>query len=216
MCKPFIALEGLDGAGKTTMINKLKEDTELQEKMINATGAKGIKFFREPGGLLESEKIRETIMCSSDFTCIELAALFTTARSVLLRKEIIPALQDNYIVILDRFIASTYAYQGVGMRLDELENITNAIIPHMVNPHYIFLNISTSESIKRLKARMEEVNALDSFDESVIRERAYLYSRFFIEGGNTYTPINADRDVDNVYNQLTSVLLNICDGYRTI
>lgn len=210
MCKPFIALEGVDGAGKTTMINMLKEDPEFQKKLIDVSGAKGIKFFREPGGSLESEKIREAIMCSPDFTSIELAALFTTARSVLLRKEIIPALQDNYIVILDRYIATTYAYQGVGMRVDEIEKITNTIIPHIIQPHYLFLEIPTNVSIKRLKARMEEVNVLDSFDESVVKERHFLYNRFFIEGENTYTPINANRDIDEVYAVLKDALLNIC------
>ena len=210
MCKPFIALEGVDGAGKTTMINMLKEDPEFQKKLIDVSGAKGIKFFREPGGSLESEKIREAIMCSPDFTSIELAALFTTARSVLLRKEIIPALQDNYIVILDRYIATTYAYQGIGMRVKEIEKITNTIIPHIIQPHYLFLEIPTNVSIKRLKARMDEVNVLDSFDESVITERHFLYNRFFIEGENTYTSINANRDIDEVYAVLKNVLLNIC------
>ena len=210
MCKLFIALEGVDGAGKTTMINMLKEDPEFQKKLIDVSGAKGIKFFREPGGSLESEKIREAIMCSPDFTSIELAALFTTARSVLLRKEIIPALQDNYIVILDRYIATTYAYQGIGMRVKEIEKITNTIIPHIIQPHYLFLEIPTNVSIKRLKARMDEVNVLDSFDESVITERHFLYNRFFIEGENTYTSINANRDIDEVYAVLKNVLLNIC------
>lgn len=210
MCKPFIALEGVDGAGKTTMINILKEDLEFQKKLIDVSGAKGIKFFREPGGSLESEKIREAIMCSPDFTNIELVALFTTARSVLLRKEIIPALQDNYIVILDRYIATTYAYQGVGIRIDEIEKISNTIIPHIIQPHYIFLEIPINVSIKRLKSRMNEVNVLDSFDESVVKERHFLYNRFFIEGKNTYTPINANKDVEKVYEALKDALLNIC------
>lgn len=210
MCKPFIALEGVDGAGKTTMINMLKEDPEFQKKLIDVSGAKGIKFFREPGGSLESEKIREAIMCSPDFTSIELAALFTTARSVLLRKEIIPALQDNYIVILDRYIATTYAYQGVGIRVDEIEKISNTIIPHIIQPNYIFLEIPINVSIKRLKSRMDEVNVLDSFDESVVKERHFLYNRFFIEGKNTYTSINANKDVEKVYEELKNALLNIC------
>lgn len=211
MCKPFIALEGVDGAGKTTMINILKEDLEFQKKLIDVSGAKGIKFFREPGGSLESEKIREAIMCSPDFTNIELVALFTTARSVLLRKEIIPALQDNYIVILDRYIATTYAYQGVGIRIDEIEKISNTIIPHIIQPNYIFLEIPINVSIKRLKSRMDEVNVLDSFDESVVKERHFLYNRFFIEGKNTYTSINANKDVEKVYEELKDALLNICN-----
>lgn len=211
MCKPFIALEGVDGAGKTTMINILKEDLEFQKKLIDVSGAKGIKFFREPGGSLESEKIREAIMCSPDFTNIELVALFTTARSVLLRKEIIPALQDNYIVILDRYIATTYAYQGVGIRIDEIEKISNTIIPHIIQPNYIFLEIPINVSIKRLKSRMDEVNVLDSFDESVVKERHFLYNRFFIEGKNTYTSINANNDVEKVYEELKDALLNICN-----
>lgn len=210
MCKPFIALEGVDGVGKTTMINMLKADLEFQKKLIDVSGAKGIKFFREPGGSLESEKIREAIMCSPDFTSIELVALFTTARSVLLRKEIIPALQDNYIVILDRFIATTYAYQGAGIRADEIEKVTNTIIPHIIQPHYIFLEIPINVSIERLKSRMDEVNVLDSFDESVVKERHFLYNRFFIEGNNTYTLINANRDVEKVYETLKDALLNIC------
>ena len=167
MCKPFIALEGVDGAGKTTMINMLKEDPEFQKKLIDVSGAKGIKFFREPGGSLESEKIREAIMCSPDFTSIELAALFTTARSVLLRKEIIPALQDNYIVILDRYIATTYAYQGVGMRVDEIEKITNTIIPHTIQPHYLVLEIPTNVSIKIIIASFTAVPIVINLSKNV-------------------------------------------------
>lgn len=109
----FISLEGIDGAGKTTLKNHLLE--YLKEQSYNVIG------IREPGGTAVSEKIRDLLLDSQNDTMniITEALLYAAARSQLVDEVIRPALMEGKIVIADRYIDSTMAYQGYGRGLDQ-------------------------------------------------------------------------------------------------
>ena len=107
----FITFEGIDGAGKSTQIELLKNYFIEQGKEVLA--------IREPGGLKFSENIRN-ILLSNDTNINNTTELllFLSARSELTEKVILPALNEDKIVICDRFYDSTYAYQGFGRGID--------------------------------------------------------------------------------------------------
>lgn len=108
----FITVEGTDGSGKTTQIGFIK--SYLEEK-----GYK-VVLTREPGGTKIGEKIRNLIL---DVENTEMSReteilLYASARAQLVSEVIEPAIEEGAIVICDRFVDSSYAYQGFGREAD--------------------------------------------------------------------------------------------------
>jgi dTMP kinase len=108
----YVRIEGPDGAGKSTQIEYAKKYAEKH----------GIKFLhvREPGGSELGNELRDIILHKSEYDLSPATeyALFTADRSHLAQTVILPALNDGYIVIGDRGIESSYAYQAAGGGLD--------------------------------------------------------------------------------------------------
>lgn len=141
----FVTFEGCEGVGKTTQVRMLKEYLEQtnQESL----------FLREPGGTSISEKIREIILDkNNDKMSNECETfLYCSARSQLVAEVIKPALEEGKLVICDRFIDSTFAYQGVARGLgaeyvDTLNKLAcNGVMPDLT----IFLNLHPTEAFLR-------------------------------------------------------------------
>ena len=108
----FITFEGLDGCGKTTHLEKA--DQLLREKGYRTL------VIREPGGTWVGERIREILLDRSGKGMDDVAELllFASARSQITREVILPALEAGTVVLCDRYIDSTVAYQGYGRGLD--------------------------------------------------------------------------------------------------
>ncbi len=109
--KPFVVAEGGSGVGKTTAVEGIKK--ELVDW----------KFFREPGGTIYGEAVREAVQSHREWEIDPLAALFgySAARANLINTEVIPILEDfkpGKGVFLDRYWFSTFAYQGSGEKVD--------------------------------------------------------------------------------------------------
>lgn len=107
----FISLEGIDGSGKTT----------LKENLLALMGKKHqVIGIREPGGTVISEKIRDMLLDVRNDGIIGKteALLYAAARSQLVEEVIRPALAQGKIIIADRYMDSTIAYQGYGRGLD--------------------------------------------------------------------------------------------------
>lgn len=100
----LLSFEGIEGSGKSTQIKKLSEYLSSQGKKVYC--------FREPGGTTFGEKLRSAILNSeTSIDPIAEAHLFASARAQLLAQEILPKLkQDNTVIILDRYIDSSIAY----------------------------------------------------------------------------------------------------------
>src|SRR5690625_3362053 len=102
----FVTFEGGEGAGKTTVIHELAENLQRERYDVLVT--------REPGGIRIAEQIREVIL-HPDHTEMEMrteALLYAAARRQHLIEKIIPALKEGKVVLCDRFIDSSLAYQG--------------------------------------------------------------------------------------------------------
>jgi len=108
----FITMEGVDGSGKSTQIGLLKE--YLQSKGYD------VVLTREPGGTEISEKIRTLTLdkANSKMGSITEMLLYAAARAQLVHERIRPSLKEGRVVICDRFVDSSYVYQGFGRGID--------------------------------------------------------------------------------------------------
>jgi len=142
----FISLEGIDGCGKTT----LKE--HLLALMVSNYEVIGI---REPGGTLISEKIRDMLLDVRNDGIIGKteALLYAAARSQLVEEVIRPALNQGKIVIADRYMDSTIAYQGYGRGLDMkfLEDLNRLCTGGLKPDLTLLLDIDPQEGQSRRK-----------------------------------------------------------------
>jgi len=144
----FITVEGTDGSGKTTQIVLMKN--YLEQKGYD------VVLTREPGGTHISEKIREIILdpSNSRMSAITEMILYAAARAQLVYEVIKPALKSGKIVICDRFIDSSYAYQGFGRGID-LEivgNVNKAALDGEIPDITFFFDISPEIALSRRKA----------------------------------------------------------------
>ena len=156
----IISFEGLDGCGKSTQIQMLK-------KYLESFGKK-VMILREPGGNNISEKIRDILLDKKNLNMVfetELL-LYISSRAQLVKEEMIPLLNDDYIVLLDRFIDSTTAYQGYGRGLDidlieslnKFATVNGKYMPDMT----FFFDLDPKLSLNRVVTRGEEINRMES------------------------------------------------------
>lgn len=145
----FLSLEGIEGSGKSTQINFIK--SFLENKGYE------VLTLREPGGTLFGEKLREAILAStSPLHPLAEAHLFVSSRAQLLHERILPFLnKPKSVVILDRYIDSSLAYQGKARKLGYQTILSlHARNPLNILPHRTyFLDISLETSMKRQEAR---------------------------------------------------------------
>ena len=105
----FITFEGLDGSGKTTQIELLRARLEREGHEVVAT--------REPGGTALGERVRDLVLHGGEMTPWAEAALFTAARAELVERVIRPARARGAVVLCDRYVDSSLAYQGIARGL---------------------------------------------------------------------------------------------------
>ena len=160
----LIVFEGIDGSGKSTQIRLL--ESKLLEKKIPYS------VYREPGGNYLSEKIRDILLDKNMDICNEAETmLFLAARAQLTNENIYPDLNENKLVVCDRFCDSTLAYQGYGKKIDkEIIKKCNLFVTRNLNPLMtIIIDIDYENSLLRMgknKDRME--NNSKVFFEDVI------------------------------------------------
>lgn len=157
----FISIEGPEGSGKTTVAKKITEKL-LQEGYP-------VIYTREPGGVEIAEKIRDIIL---DVKNVNLdakseALLYAASRRQHLVEKVEPALKRNEIIICDRFIDSSLAYQGHARKIgiDEVYAINMFAIGNTLPDLTILLDIDPEVGLQRInEQRSEEINRLDLED----------------------------------------------------
>jgi len=141
----FIVLEGVEGSGKSTQ-------SQLLSQKLSSEGISNL-LVREPGGTDTGEKIRALILEGYELNPLTELFLFSAARSELIQNEIIPALDSNTVVVCDRYIYSSIAYQGYakGLNLDTVGEV-NSIATSRISPDLVFLlDINPEVSFERKK-----------------------------------------------------------------
>ncbi len=189
--KPVIVFEGIEGSGKSYHINYVSR--YLKKKKIDF-----IKF-REPGSNPNSEKIRNLILDkNSKFDKITDLLLYSAARS-----ENIKLLKKNYkkkIILIDRFIDSTIAYQHYGFGVDlKFINLINKYLLKDFKVDYTFLNVVNQKNmIKRLKMR-KSLNRYDRFNIKFYNKVQKGFLNIAKKRKNKYKIINSNLDI--IFNQ---------------
>lgn len=174
----FISLEGPDGSGKSTQTEYLKE--YFKEQGIDAV------FTREPGGTEIGEKLRTIILDKENFEMSNMteALLYAASRAQHVHQVILPALNEGKVVVCDRFIDSSIAYQGYGRNLGDCVRIINEYAVEGCMPDLtILLELDPAAGIDRI----ESVD----FDRLEM-EKIEFHNRVF-EGYKKLVPIYEDR-----------------------
>jgi dTMP kinase len=145
----FIVFEGLDGAGKSTLISGL-------ESILNSNNEK-VVLTREPGGTILGDSIRELLLKSSEHAPVPRAELllYEASRAQHVDKVIRPALSRGEWVISDRFSASTVAFQvgGRNLELNSIEWLNRYATDNCEPDLWVLLDISAEEAQKRMQGR---------------------------------------------------------------
>jgi dTMP kinase len=146
----FISFEGIEGAGKSTQITRLKKYLEEEKKFR-------VLILREPGGTPFGEKLRQAILeTKTEISPLAEAHLFAASRSQLLTEVILTELAvANTVIICDRYIDSSIVYQGHarGLGVAEVLDIHN-IFPLNLVPHltfYLRIGVETSEVRQKIR-----------------------------------------------------------------
>lgn len=154
----FITFEGPEGAGKTSVIQKLAE--ELQEIGYP------VLLTREPGGIAIAEQIRNVILdCdNTEMDARTEALLYAAARRQHLVERVMPALRENKVVLCDRFIDSSLAYQGFarGIGVEDVLSINEFATEKMLPSLTVYFDIEPEAGLARIAANNKrEINRLD-------------------------------------------------------
>ncbi|MCJ1969455.1 dTMP kinase [Lactococcus carnosus] len=153
----LITFEGPEGAGKTTVLQHILPELAKQDIDIITT--------REPGGIRIAESIREIILAPEN-TAIDGKTellLFAAARRQHLNEKVLPALADGKLVIIDRFIDSSVAYQGYarGIPVSDVETINNFATDGLLPDLTLYFDVDTAIGLARVMTGDREVNRLD-------------------------------------------------------
>lgn len=190
----FITFEGCEGSGKTTVIEGVLKHLEDNNVKVIKT--------REPGGIKISEDIRNVILDVNNTNMDEIteALLYAASRRQHLVEKVIPYLEKGYVVICDRFLDSSLAYQGYarGIGIDKVYNInlsaTDGILPDLT----ILIDIKPEVGLKRIARNNREQNRLDlekmSFHEKVYEGYKIVEERF----KDRVRSINGDQSKEDV------------------
>ena len=190
----LITLEGGEGAGKTSVIPSLK--TALEQKGYQ------VQITREPGGIQISEHIRDIIL-DPDNTTMDARTevlLYAAARRQHLVEKVLPALEAGYIVLCDRFIDSSLAYQGYarGVGIDEVLNINAFAIQNCTPTLTLFFDIPPEEGLKRIALNKDrERNRLD-LEAITFHEKVYEGYQLLTKQFSRIRTIDARQTLDQV------------------
>ena len=200
--KPIIVFEGIEGSGKTHHINKISK--YLDKKNVS------YMKIREPGGSLNSEKIRRLILNKkSNFNIHTDLLLYLAARSENI--SLIKKFYKKKIILIDRFVDSTVAYQHYGMGIDlKIINTINKFLLKKIKVDFTFLNIVNRKNLfHRLKKR-KSLNRYDQFNINFYNKVQKGFLKLAKSNKKSYKVIDSNLDIkkneDLIINQIKKLI----------
>ncbi|MBU1019718.1 MAG: dTMP kinase [Firmicutes bacterium] len=201
----FITFEGPEGSGKTSVITAVKKFFEDEGYEIITT--------REPGGIRIAEEIRNIILDknNTEMDAHAEALLFAASRSQHFSEKILPALKENRIILCDRFIDSSLAYQGHarGLGIDNVYNINKFAIGNILPDITIFIDVPPSIGLKRVFSNTRKVDRLDletiEFHEKVYEGYMIIAEMF----SDRFKIVNGQNPVEQVVEDTIKILKTV-------
>jgi len=201
----FIVFDGVDGAGKTTQSKKLAQYFEARGKRVTWT--------RQPGGAPVAERIRALLLSSKpgeEPAAITELLLHAAARAEHVERVIRPALASGDIVICDRYIDSTYAYQGAGGGLDDARIADSCrLATGGLEPDFTFIfDIADDEAKRRMRARDGNAakNRYERENSAFYARVAECYRKRARNYGDKGALIDASGDEDTVFKKVMATM----------
>lgn len=196
----FITFEGPDGSGKSTIIQKVYDYLIENNYDVIKT--------REPGGSPIAEKIRNLILDTENTKMgyRTEALLYAASRAQHVEETILPALNENKIVLCDRFLISSLAYQGVGrgLGIENVRNINEFAINGVFPDFILFFDVDPITTLKR-KSSLDTADRLEK-EGNNFHERVYNGYKEILNSEKNIEIIDATQSVEDVFNQCIEVL----------
>lgn len=197
----FITVEGMDGCGKTTQINKMVQYLRRQGRYVVTT--------REPGGTSLGEKIRQILLDvdNKNMSAEAELMLYAASRAQLVSSLVLPAVSEGKIVICDRFVDSSIAYQGFGRNLgmDVVEKVNSYALQGCKPDLTIFFDVSPQEVLYR-KIRSDKEDRIES-ETIEFHERVYQgYQQLARQDKERIKIIDARRSVEEIFIEVRACL----------
>lgn len=198
----FITIEGGEGSGKTSVIIKLIDE-------LNKRGYQTLST-REPGGSKIAEEIREVILNveNTNMDYMTEALLYAASRRQHLEEVVKPAIKEGKLVICDRYVDSSLAYQGHarGLGIDNVYEVnmyaTGGFMPDLT----IFIDVPPEVGLSRIKKNNRSVDRLDlekmNFHNLVHEGYLKVYERF----PERIVRIDGNKPIDEVYEDLLKII----------
>lgn len=201
----FISLEGGDGAGKSTQIDNIK-------KYFSERGYTCI-ITREPGGTDIGEKIREILLDKNNSEMSDTAEtlLYAASRAQHVAEKIRPAIERGEIVICDRFVDSSIAYQAYGRQLGEkVKVINNYAIDGLLPDITFWLDLDPEKGRERIGNREEpELDRLEK-EKMDFHYRVYDGYKSILESTDRIKRIDATKSIEEMKDEIYGYLDELC------
>lgn len=201
----FIAMEGPDGAGKTTQIELLK--TYLEDKGYNTV------ITREPGGTAISEAVRKILLDKqyTEMSYMTELLLYAAARAQLVAQVIKPALEEGKAVIADRFVDSTAVYQGIGRGLgvDTAYEVNSYALAGIMPQLTILMDLPAEAGIAR-KKNQAELDRMESETMDFHRKVAEGYRMLAEKFSDRIMKVDATLPIEEIH----AIIVNSVEKVR--
>jgi dTMP kinase len=203
----FIVLEGIDGSGKTTQLKLLGDKLKGMGLPVLHT--------REPGGTRIGDKIREILLNPEYQELVPRAEafLYAAARAQHVAQVILPALAKGTIVLCDRFLDSSLAYQGFGRGIEVslLERINEPATDGLVPDLTIILDFCTEDGMDRINLSGRRIDRIER-EAGAFHQRVRMgYLSLAGRSPGRYRVINANRPVEQVHRDIMMAAEGVID-----
>lgn len=197
----FIVICGVEGSGKGTQINLIKEHFKGNDNIV---------FTREPGGTDIAEKIRDIIL-NEDIDPLTEAYLFAAARREHIIKKIKPSLEEGKTIICDRFVYSSLVYQGLGRNLgiNFIDRLNKPVIEGFYPDKIIYLDLEPEIGLERIKKNNRETNRLDNEKLDFYKKCREGFLHLANNEPNKFIIINANQSEEKVFQDIKNNLKDL-------
>lgn len=197
----FITFEGPEGSGKTTVLNQINKLLSENYNVIST---------REPGGVSTGEEIRNILLDGENIDIRTEALLFAASRREHLVEKVMPALKNNKVVLCDRYIDSSLAYQGHarGIGIEEVKKINEFAINGLYPDLTIYLDIDAEVGRERILKNQRSQNRLDketlTFHQKVIEG----YKTLIKTNPERFKVVDATQNIESVVSDTYEIILS--------